>query len=104
IRTFEIATRNTLDVSAVPVLRERSHLPVIVDPSHAAGKREWVEAIACGAEAAGADGLLVEVHYDPERALSDGRQSVTIPGFDRLMRGVRRVALAVDRTAGDRES
>jgi 3-deoxy-7-phosphoheptulonate synthase len=100
IRTFETATRNTLDVSAVPVLRERSHLPVVVDPSHAAGKREWVDALARAAVAAGADGLLVEVHDDPERALSDGRQSLTIEGFDRLMRGVRRVAAAVDRNAG----
>jgi 3-deoxy-7-phosphoheptulonate synthase len=81
IRTFETATRNTLDVSA-------------------AGKREWVEALARAAVAAGADGLLVEVHDDPERALSDGRQSLTIDAFDHLMRGVRRVALAVDRTAG----
>ena len=100
IRTFETSTRNTLDISAVPVLRERSHLPVIVDPSHAAGKREWVDALARGAVAAGADGLLVEVHDDPDRALSDGRQSLTIAGFDAMMRGVRRVALAVDRTAG----
>jgi 3-deoxy-7-phosphoheptulonate synthase len=100
IRTFETATRNTLDVSAVPVLRERSHLPVIVDPSHAAGKREWVDALSRAAVAAGADGLLVEVHNDPERALSDGRQSLTIDGFDSLMRGVRRVALAVDRQTG----
>ena len=100
IRTFETATRNTLDVSAVPVLRERSHLPVIVDPSHAAGKREWVDALSRAAVAAGADGLLVEVHDDPEHALSDGRQSLTLEGFDAMMRGVRRVALAVDRTAG----
>ncbi len=98
IRTFETATRNTLDVSAVPVLRERSHLPVIVDPSHAAGKREWVGALSRAAVAAGADGLLVEVHDDPERAVSDGRQSLTIEGFEAMMRGVRRIAEAVDRT------
>jgi 3-deoxy-7-phosphoheptulonate synthase len=98
IRTFETATRNTLDVSAVPVLRERTHLPIIVDPSHAAGRREWVEALSRAAVAAGADGLLVEVHTDPERALSDGRQSLTVQGFDGMMRSVGRVALAVDRT------
>jgi 3-deoxy-7-phosphoheptulonate synthase len=97
IRTFETATRNTLDVSAVPVLRERSHLPVVVDPSHAAGRREWVPALALAAVAAGADGLLVEVHHDPEAALSDGRQSLTIGGFDAMMGAVGRVADAVDR-------
>lgn len=100
IRTFETATRNTLDVSAVPVLRERSHLPVVVDPSHAAGKREWVPALARAAIAAGADGLLVEVHHDPDRALSDGRQSLTTDGFDATMRGLRRIAEAVDRGWG----
>jgi 3-deoxy-7-phosphoheptulonate synthase len=97
IRTFETATRNTLDVSAVPVLRERSHLPVVVDPSHAAGKREWVAALSRAAIAAGADGLLVEVHDDPEHALSDGRQSLTPPGFDEMMQGLRRIAAAIDR-------
>jgi len=100
IRTFETATRNTLDVSAVPVLRERSHLPVVVDPSHAAGRREWVPALALAAIAAGADGLLVEVHDDPEAALSDGRQSLTSEGFDAMMGGVRRVAEAVGRSVG----
>jgi 3-deoxy-7-phosphoheptulonate synthase len=97
IRTFEPATRNTLDVSAVPVLRERSHLPILVDPSHAAGKREWVEALSKAAIAAGADGLLVEVHDDPEHALSDGRQSLTPPAFDAMMDRLRRIALAIDR-------
>jgi len=98
IRTFETATRNTLDISAVAVLRERSHLPIVVDPSHAAGKREWVEALSRAAIAAGADGLLVEVHNDPDRALSDGRQSLTIAGFAAMMHGLRRIAAAVDRT------
>jgi 3-deoxy-7-phosphoheptulonate synthase len=98
IRTFETATRNTLDVSAVPVLKERSHLPVVVDPSHAAGRREWVPALACAAVAAGADGLLVEVHDDPECALSDGRQSLTVDGFGLMIERVARVAAAVDRT------
>jgi len=103
IRTFETATRNTLDVSAVPVLRERSHLPVVVDPSHAAGRREWVEALARAAVAAGADGLLVEVHDDPSRAKSDGRQSLTTEGFDSMMRGLARIAAAIDRGIDRRE-
>jgi 3-deoxy-7-phosphoheptulonate synthase len=101
IRTFEPATRNTLDVSAVPVLRERTHLPVIVDPSHAAGRREWVEPLARAAVAGGADGLIVEVHPDPERALSDGRQSLTIDAFAEAMRVLRRVAGAVGRSVSD---
>jgi 3-deoxy-7-phosphoheptulonate synthase len=98
IRTFEPSTRNTLDVSAVPVLRERTHLPVLVDPSHAAGRREWVPPLALAAVAAGADGLLVEVHPDPDRAESDGRQSLTLAGFAQMMEGVRRVAGAVGRS------
>ncbi len=98
IRTFEQATRNTLDVAAVPVLKERTHLPVLVDPSHAAGRRELVPALALAAVAAGADGLMVEVHPDPDRALSDGRQSLTPEGFATLMTAVRRVAEAVGRT------
>ena len=97
IRTFEKATRNTLDVSAVPVLKERSHLPVIVDPSHAAGRRELVPSLARAAVAAGADGLMVEVHPDPERALSDGRQSLTLDGFGEMMEQLRKVAGAVGR-------
>jgi 3-deoxy-7-phosphoheptulonate synthase len=102
IRTFETSTRNTLDVSAVPVLREKSHLPVIVDPSHAAGRRELVPPLARAAVAAGADGLLVEVHPDPDRALSDGRQSLTLDGFRRMMEEVRAVASALGRpTAGN---
>jgi 3-deoxy-7-phosphoheptulonate synthase len=98
IRTFESATRATLDVAAVPVLKERTHLPVIVDPSHAAGRRELVPALALAAVAAGADGLMVEVHPDPDRALSDGRQSLTPEGFAGLMVSVRLVAAAVGRT------
>jgi 3-deoxy-7-phosphoheptulonate synthase len=97
IRTFETSTRNTLDVSAVPVLREKSHLPVIVDPSHAAGRRELVPALARSAVAAGADGLLVEVHPDPDRALSDGRQSLTLDGFREMMDQVRAIASAMGR-------
>lgn len=85
IRTFERATRNTLDICAVPLLKEETHLPVIVDPSHAAGRRELVPALARAAVAAGADGLIVEVHPEPDRALSDGRQSLTPDGFRSLM-------------------
>ncbi len=84
IRTFERATRYTLDVAAVPVLKERTHLPVIVDPSHAAGRRELVRPLSLAAVAAGADGLIVEVHPDPATALSDGPQALTteeFPGF-----------------------
>jgi 3-deoxy-7-phosphoheptulonate synthase len=97
IRTFETSTRNTLDVAAVPVLRERSHLPVIVDPSHAAGRRELVPPLARAAVAAGADGLIVEVHPDPERAASDGRQSLAPGGFGALMADLARVSATLDR-------
>ncbi|MDQ7007885.1 MAG: 3-deoxy-7-phosphoheptulonate synthase [Acidobacteriota bacterium] len=97
IRTFETATRNTLDVAAVPVVKARSHLPVIVDPSHAAGLREMVPDLALAGVAAGADGLMVEVHPEPEKALSDGRQSLTFDGFDAMMERVRRICAAVDR-------
>ena len=86
IRTFETATRNTLDLSAVPVLRERTHLPVIVDPSHAAGRREWVAPLARAAQAVGAHGVMIEIHPDPERALSDGPQSLDLDQFSALAR------------------
>ena len=97
IRTFETATRNTFDVSAVPVLKRETHLPVIVDPSHAAGDRELVPPLAAAGIAAGADGVLVEVHNDPERALSDGPQSLTIEGFASMMEMLGGVAIAVGR-------
>ena len=97
IRTYETATRNTLDIGAVPVLKELTHLPVIVDPSHAAGRRELVPALARAAIAAGADGLIVEVHHRPEEALSDGRQSLDPDGFMQMMKGLRGMAEAVDR-------
>jgi chorismate mutase/prephenate dehydratase len=84
IRTFETATRNTLDLSAVPVLRERSHLPVIVDPSHAAGRREWVAPLARAARAVGAHGVMIEIHPKPEQALSDGAQSLDLDQFKAL--------------------
>jgi 3-deoxy-7-phosphoheptulonate synthase len=101
IRTFETATRNTLDICAVPVLKERTHLPVIVDPSHAAGRRELVPALARAAIAAGADGLIVEVHPDPDAAVSDGRQSLTFTEFDRMMEQIRAVAEAIGRPLGN---
>jgi 3-deoxy-7-phosphoheptulonate synthase len=97
IRTFEAATRNTLDLSAVPMVKSLSHLPVIVDPSHATGHRHLVAPMALAALAAGADGLLVEVHPDPENALSDGAQSLTFAMFDELMARIRRLSLALDR-------
>lgn len=84
IRTFETATRNTLDISAIPVLRSRTHLPVIVDPSHATGVRAYVEPLAKSAVAAGADGLMIEVHPNPACALSDGPQSLTFEQFGQL--------------------
>ncbi len=90
IRTFETMTRNTLDISAVPLLNELSHLPVIVDPSHASGKRSLVCPLAKSAVAAGADGLLVEVHPDPEEAWSDGAQSLTLAEFDDMMTAISR--------------
>jgi 3-deoxy-7-phosphoheptulonate synthase len=99
IRTFEKYTRNTFDVNAIPVLKARSHLPVIADPSHAVGYSEFVPAIALAAVAAGADGLIVEVHPCPAQAMSDGRQSLDFAGFKKMMDGVRRVAEAVGRLA-----
>ena len=89
IRTFETATRNTLDISAVPVLKARTHLPVIVDPSHATGVRSYVEPLAKCAIAAGADGLMIEVHNCPEMALSDGPQSLTFEQFESLTANIR---------------
>ena len=97
IRTFETATRNTFDVSAVPVLKEKTHLPVIVDPSHAAGQRSLVPPLAAAGVAAGADGVLVEVHNDPDSALSDGPQSLTIPGFTTMMSRLKAIADAMGR-------
>ncbi|MGL4208186.1 MAG: 3-deoxy-7-phosphoheptulonate synthase [Candidatus Adiutrix sp.] len=95
IRTFETATRNTLDLSAVPVLKNKSHLPVIVDPSHGTGYWHLVQPMALAAVAAGADGLLIEVHNQPEKALCDGGQSITPILFDRLMRQIERVRKAI---------
>ena len=89
IRTFETATRNTLDISAVPVIKEKSHLPIIVDPSHATGVRNYVKPIAKSAVAAGADGLMIETHPNPATALSDGPQSLTFSQFDELCEELR---------------
>lgn len=97
IRTFETATRNTFDVSAIPVIKRQSHLPVIADPSHASGKRHLIQPLACAAVAAGADGLMIEVHPDPEHALSDGPQSLTPAQFEEILQKVRPVAEAVGR-------
>ncbi|MHB8202929.1 MAG: 3-deoxy-7-phosphoheptulonate synthase [Desulfomonilaceae bacterium] len=97
IRTFETYTRNTLDINAIPVLKSLSHLPVVVDPSHGTGKREYVAAVSRAAIAAGADGLIVEVHPDPENALSDGAQSLRPQEFENLMAELRPVAEAVGR-------
>lgn len=97
IRTFETATRNTLDVGAIPVLKEQTHLPVIVDPSHAGGRASLVAPLALAAVAAGADGLMVEVHPTPETAKSDGEQSLRPSQFTNLMRQLAPVARAVGR-------
>src|SRR4029453_13910466 len=98
IRTFETATRNTLDIAAIPIVQKLSHLPVIVDPSHAIGRRDKVAPVARAAIAAGADGLLIEVHCDPDHALSDGAQSMFPSQFDRLMAELRIIAPAIGRS------
>ena len=97
IRTFETATRNTLDLSAVPVLKELTHLPVVVDPSHGVGKRSLVAPMAKAAIAAGADALIIEVHSNPEEAMSDGDQSLKPEQFEQLMKEMKLVAAAVGR-------
>jgi 3-deoxy-7-phosphoheptulonate synthase len=97
IRTFETATRNTMDVSAIPVVKKLSHLPMIGDPSHGTGRRDMVLPMARAAVAAGADGLMIEVHPDPDNAMSDGAQSLTPKQFVEMMRQVRAVAAAIGR-------
>ena len=92
IRTFETYTRNTLDLSAVPAIKKLSHLPVVVDPSHATGKWWMVEPLAKAAIAVGADGLILEVHNDPQKALCDGQQSIKPAAFDELMKKVKVIA------------
>ena len=98
IRTFESYTRNTLDISAIPVVQQLSHLPVVVDPSHGTGRRDKVASMARAAVAAGADGLIIEVHCDPDHALSDGAQSMFPAQFERLMAELRIIAPAIGRT------
>jgi 3-deoxy-7-phosphoheptulonate synthase len=95
IRTFETATRFTLDIMAIPVLKELSHLPVVVDPSHAAGKRDLVLPLSLAAAAAGADGIIVEVHHDPDAAICDGPQAVPTEAFGEYVEQVRAVAAIV---------
>jgi len=100
IRTFETYTRNTLDIAAVPVVKGLSHLPIIIDPSHATGKRELVEPLAMAAAAVGADGVMVEVHPNPEEALCDGPQSLVPEDFAELMKRLEPVVTAVGKTSG----
>jgi 3-deoxy-7-phosphoheptulonate synthase len=95
IRTFETATRFTLDIMAIPVLKQLSHLPVVVDPSHAAGRRDLVLPLSRAAAAAGADGIIVEVHHDPEAAICDGPQAVPADDFGSYVEQVQRVAQTV---------
>ena len=104
VRTFETYTRNTMDIGAVPVLAGLTHLPIIVDPSQGTGRRDLVAAMSRAGLAAGADGLLIEVHPNPDHALKDGAQSVTIEAFEEMMPGLRRIAEAVDRPLARRTS
>jgi 3-deoxy-7-phosphoheptulonate synthase len=97
IRTFETATRNTTDINAIPVLKSLTHLPVILDPSHSTGHANYVSAVSKAAVAAGADGIIVEVHQDPAHAISDGRQSLTPEDFASMVSKVKLIAEAVDR-------
>jgi 3-deoxy-7-phosphoheptulonate synthase len=97
IRTFETSTRNTLDLNAIPVIKKETHLPVLVDPSHGTGYRDFVPPMAMAGIAAGCDGLMVEVHQNPEEAKSDGEQSVLPEQFDEMMKKVRLIAHAVGR-------
>ena len=98
IRTFETATRNTLDLNSVPVLKEQTHLPIVVDPSHGTGVWKYVTPMALASVAAGADGLMIEVHPKPEEAWSDGGQSLTFENFQISMNKIRPVAEAVGRS------
>src|SRR6186713_2295842 len=97
IRTFEDYVRNTLPLAIVPELHRRSHLPVVVDPSHGTGKTHLVDSMSRAAVACGADGLIIEVHNDPEHAMTDGAQSMTPKMFKDMMAAIKRIALAVDR-------
>jgi 3-deoxy-7-phosphoheptulonate synthase len=97
IRTFETATRNTLDISSIPIIKNSSHLPILVDPSHAAGNTLLIPALSNAAIAAGADGLIIEVHPDPVHALSDAQQQLTFEAFELLCKGIKNIAVAVGR-------
>jgi len=97
IRSFATATRNTTDINAIPVLKKLTHLPVVIDPSHSTGDSAYVSAIAKAGVAAGADGVIIEVHHDPAHAISDGKQSLTPEAFAMMVKQVRAVAEAVDR-------
>lgn len=101
VRTFETYTRNTLDLSAVLAVRELSHLPIVVDPSQGTGRSSMVPAMCRAALAVGADGLLVEVHPNPEKALKDGAQSITIPAFQAMMKELAAVGAAVGRSLAE---
>jgi 3-deoxy-7-phosphoheptulonate synthase len=98
VRTFSDHTRNTLDLSMIPAVQRRSHLPIVVDPSHGTGRRNKVLPLSRAAVAVGADGILVEVHNDPERALSDGMQSIVPEEFAQLMAEVRQIAGVLNRS------
>ena len=97
VRTFSDHSRNTLDLSVIPPVKHLSHLPILVDPSHGTGKRDYVPAMALAALAAGADGLLIEVHPEPDRAMSDGAQSLDFAGFTRLLGQLRRLAETLEK-------
>jgi 3-deoxy-7-phosphoheptulonate synthase len=98
VRTFSDHSRNTLDLSVIPPVKKLSHLPILVDPSHGTGKREYVPAMALAALAAGADGLLLEVHPDPDHAQSDAAQTLSFAEFEKLLASLRKLALPLDRT------
>jgi 3-deoxy-7-phosphoheptulonate synthase len=98
VRTFSDHSRNTLDLSVIPPVKKLSHLPILVDPSHGTGKRDYVPPMALAALAAGADGLLIEIHPDPDRALSDGAQSLSFPGFEQLVKSLHALARPLGRT------
>jgi 3-deoxy-7-phosphoheptulonate synthase len=100
IRTFETLTRNTLDLGVLPLLRSITHLPIIVDPSHGTGVAKAVTPLARAAAATGVDGVMVEVHPDPAKALSDGPQALTFPMFEEMMRDVRRIAEVMGQSVG----
>ena len=97
VRTFTDHTRNTLDLSVIPPVKELSHLPVVVDPSHGTGRRAYVTPMALAGLAAGADGVMVEVHPDPDHALSDGAQSLDFPTFEKMLTSLRRLAEVLER-------